>query len=183
MAMPVLSKKAKTEIYEWVKCIGIAVAIAVFVMVFIGRSTVVDGSSMEPTLRDRDRLWLDKLTYRFREPERGDIVVFDTPQGRYIKRVIALPGEQVWSENGRVYVDGRRLQEDYVKDIIRRGGDIPKRTVPEGAVWVLGDNRNNSDDSRGTVGFLDIDRIVGRVIFRYYPLSSIGVVGNEYSDD
>jgi signal peptidase I len=180
---PQLSDKVKTELIEWAKCIAAAVAIAVFIMVFIGRSTVVDGSSMEPTLSDRDRLWLDKLTYRFSEPRRGDIVVFDMPGEKYIKRVIGLPGERVWSEDGVVYVDGKRLEEDYVLDRIRRGGDFGPVTVPEGSVFVLGDNRNNSDDSRGSVGMLDIDRIIGKVVFRYYPLTEIGVVGFEYDGD
>jgi signal peptidase I len=178
-----LSAKVKTEIIEWIKCIGMAIIIAVFVMTFIGRSTVVNGSSMEPTLTDRDRLWLDKLSYRFGEPGRGDIVVFNMPGERYIKRIIALPGEQVWSKDGIVYVDGKALEEDYVLDKIRRGGDFGPVTVPEGAVFVLGDNRNNSDDSRGSVGMLDMDRIIGKVVFRYYPLRSIGVVGFEYDGD
>lgn len=180
---PQFSDKVRTEIIEWAKCIAAAVVIAGFVMVFIGRSTVVDGSSMEPTLSDRDRLWLDKLSYRFSEPGRGDIVVFDMPGERYIKRVIGLPGERVWSQDGIVYVDGKRVEEDYVLDKIRRGGDFGPVTVPEGSVFVLGDNRNNSDDSRGTVGMLDIDKIIGKVVFRYYPLTEIGIVGYEYDGD
>lgn len=178
-----LSTKVKTEVIEWIKCIGMAVVIAVFVMTFIGRSTVVNGSSMEPTLTDRDRLWLDKLSYRFGEPGRGDIVVFDMPGERYIKRIIALPGERVWSKDGIVYVEGKRLEEDYVLDRIRRGGDFGPFTVPDGAVFVLGDNRNNSDDSRGSVGMLDVEKIIGKVVFKDHPLTSIGVVGYEYDGD
>jgi len=181
--MPRFSANARAELIEWAKCIAAAILIAAFIMTFVGRSTVVDGASMEPTLSDGDRLWLDKLSYRFFEPGRGDIIVFDMPGERYIKRIIGLPGETLWSKDGIVYVDGRPLEEDYVLNQSGRGRDFGPVTVPDGAVFVLGDNRNNSDDSRGSVGMLDIDRIIGKVVFRYYPFTSIGVVGYEYGGD
>lgn len=168
----------KSVVMEYVESIVIAVLLAMFIMTFIGRSYVVDGSSMVPTLHDGERLLVDKLTYRFSEPERGDIVVFKfpaNPKYRYIKRVIGVPGDKILIEGGSVYLNGVRLAEGYVSEPVReRFGPFE---VPEGHIFVLGDNRNNSQDSRYTlVGYVPYKLIEGRALVRYWPLNTLTLI-------
>ncbi|MBO8126259.1 MAG: signal peptidase I [Firmicutes bacterium] len=168
----------KSVLMEYVESIVIAVLLAMFIMTFIGRSYVVDGSSMVPTLHNGERLLVDKLTYRFSEPKRGDIIVFKfpaNPKYRYIKRVIGIPGDKIMIENGSVYLNGVRLEEPYVSEPVKeRFGPFE---VPEDRVFVLGDNRNNSQDSRYTlVGYVPYKLIEGRALIRYWPLTRIDLI-------
>ncbi len=191
-------KAAVREAMEYVQSIALAILLAVVIMTFVGRSFVVEGASMEPTLHNRERIIVEKVSYRFRAPARGDIIVLRNPwrpdaegwaraveamrelvdfsgsMRPYIKRIIGVAGDTIEISDGRVYLNGKELHEPYVA--ASPWSDYGPGTVPEGHVFVMGDNRNNSDDSRGSVGFLRIDRIVGRAVLRYYPLNKTGVM-------
>lgn len=155
-----------------------AVSLALFIMVFVARAFTVDGPSMLPTLQSGERLLIDKVTYRLRSPERGEILVFRypaDPSHYFIKRVIGLPGDEVRLAGGRVFVNGQPLNESYINGPIR-GRDRTYR-VPEGSYFVLGDNRNNSQDSRSAaVGFVPRSAIVGRAVVRFWPLERAGLL-------
>ena len=161
---------------EVVQTLLVALVLALVIRGFVIESFLVDGISMEPTLHDGERLLVDKLTYRWHPPERFDIVVFRyplDPSRDFVKRVIGLPGETVSIREGRVYVDGRPLEEPYLKE---PGVDFyPPTTVPPGHVFVLGDNRPHSDDSRSgwTVPLRDV---IGRAWLVYWPPSEAGLV-------
>jgi signal peptidase I len=151
-----------------------ALVIVLVVNVFLAQATRVEGQSMDPTLHDRQRIVIEKLTYRFRPPRRGEIVVLRRPQpDPLIKRVVGLPGEMVAIENGRVYIDGQPLDEPYLNEMTR--GVLSPQIVPEGHVFVLGDNRDSSNDSRA-FGMVSVEDIVGRAWVRYWPPREIGLV-------
>ncbi|WP_425446127.1 signal peptidase I [Dethiothermospora halolimnae] len=166
----------KKEIFEWLKSIAIAVIIAVIIKAFVFNTTYVLGYSMYPTLHDKDRLFTNKIGYRFGEPDRGDIVVLkapDDPEKDYIKRVIGIAGDRVEIYDGKVYLNGKILKEDYLT------GDTYTNTygrshwkIPDGHVFVLGDNRSKgaSKDSRH-LGFIPVSSIKGKAIFRYFPFN------------
>lgn len=155
-----------------------AVLLAAFIMIFIARAFTVDGPSMMPTLNHGERLLVDKISYRFAEPSRGEIVVFKypaNPSEHFIKRVVGLPGDEVEVANGIVKVNGKVVEEDYISAPPRQG--FSPKVVPEGHYFVLGDNRNNSQDSRDSrVGFVPEELLVGRAIWRYWPLSKLEIV-------
>ena len=172
---------------EFFQSLAIAAVLAFFIITFVAQSFVVDGSSMDPTLTDGERLFVNKFIYRFQPPERGDIIVFtpqDIPRARYIKRVIGLPGETVEIRDGITYIDGEPLEEEqYIKS--KKDNDhYGPRTVPEDSVFVLGDNRRNSKDSRQRgVGFVDYDSIAGRAFWVYWPLPGMRLINHyEYNE-
>ena len=145
---------------------------------FVVQRTVVNGVSMQPTLSDGDNLIVDKLSYRFHDPDRFDIIVFPQEDGRYfIKRIIGLPGENVRiDEDGFIYINGEKLQESYGKEVMLDPG-LAKDGIQLGAdeYFVLGDNRNDSMDSRmAEVGPIAGERIIGRAWLRIYPFDQIG---------
>ncbi len=146
-----------------------ALLIAVGINLFLAQATQVQGQSMEPNLHTAQRLVVEKLTYRFHGPRHGDIVVLDIPQAGpelLIKRVIGLPGETISSQGGQIMIDGEPLPEPY---IFNPGGrDIAEQVVPPLHVFVMGDNRRSSNDSRN-FGTVPIDQIVGRAWFSYWP--------------
>lgn len=157
------------------------------VITFVGQRTEVDGSSMEPMLSDGDNLIVDKITYRFRDPERFDIIVFPFQHEKetyYIKRIIGLPGETVQiDEKGNIYIDGELLSENYGREIIRpeRVG-IARNPIVLGddEYFVMGDNRNSSRDSRTEiVGNIHRDDIIGRAWLRVWPLSEMGFLKHQ----
>lgn len=157
------------------------------VITFVGQRTEVDGSSMEPMLSDEDNLLVDKLSYHFREPERFDIIVFAFKYKEdtyYIKRIIGLPGETVQiDEEGNIYINGEILEEGYGKEVIKAENiGLAKDPVVIGAdeYFVLGDNRNNSTDSRSPL-VANVKRadIIGRAFVRIWPLSKIGVLRHQ----
>ena len=135
----------------------------------------VDGYSMVPTFQGGEFIIVSKMTYKFGELSRGDILVFHQPRDPdqdYIKRVIGLPGETVWVNNGQVLIDGQVLDEPEMHEAPRYTGSW---VVPEGMVFVLGDNRNNSSDSHSW-GPLSMNNVIGRAVFVYWPFSSLGKI-------
>jgi len=163
-----------SEIKDWIVSIVVAVALAMFIRTFIVELYVVDGPSMRPTLESAERLVVNKFIYRFRAPEKGEVLVFQYPRDPsrdFIKRVIATPGDTIEIREGRVLVNDQILVEDYILEKTR--SEYPKMTVPEGRIFVMGDNRNNSEDSRfADVGFVPYDLIKGKAVMVFWPLSS-----------
>ena len=163
---------------ELVETVGGAVILALFIMAFVARAFTVDGPSMLPTLHSGEKLLIDKVTYRFRPPERGEVVVFRypaNPREHFIKRIIGIPGDVVSIQSGSVYINGELLEEDYLSEKTR--GDLSPAKVPPDTVFVLGDNRNNSHDSRSRlVGYVPLRLVEGRAVWRYWPLTSIHIM-------
>ena len=155
------------------------------IVTFVGQRTKVDGHSMEPTLSDGDNLIVDKLSYRFRDPERYDIIVFPYQHAEntyYIKRIIGMPGETVQIKDGYVYIDGERLLSDiYGNELIKDPQTAADPiTLKENEYFVMGDNRNHSMDSRDpSVGVLTKEDLIGRAWVRIYPFDNIGVIRHE----
>lgn len=173
----------KKEILSWIACFAIAIAAALFIVTFIGQRVEVDGQSMESTLQDRDNLICDKLSYRFKDPERFDIVIIypdDTKSKRWIKRIIGLPGEEVRiDKEGNIYINGEILEENYGKETIQDPG-LAAQTIKlgEDEYWVMGDNRNHSSDSR-VIGPVPRSRILGKAFIRIYPFSKFGLIRHQ----
>lgn len=162
----------KSELRETIESIAGSVITILFIMIFLFQSYKVDGSSMEPTLAHNQRLLVDKITYRFRLPKTGEIIVFKyprDPEKKFIKRVIAVEGQDVSIYDGQVKVNGRVLVEDYIKE--KTEGEFEWAIVPENSLFVMGDNRNRSLDSRDTesVGYVPLENVVGRAIVVYWP--------------
>jgi signal peptidase I len=173
-------KNIKTEIYDWFQCFVVAVLAIVLLFTFVLRLVGVVGESMNPTLDTGDRVVISNLFYT---PKQGDIVVLkkDTFKDELlIKRIIAVENQEVDIdfENGIVYVDGEPLQEEYILEPTYTQEDFNGPiTVPEGCVFVMGDNRNNSTDSRDArIGCVETGYIVGRVLLRVMPFDSFGFV-------
>lgn len=166
-----------------VYCI-IVVAIMFLVVKYVGQRTVVIGDSMETTLQDGDNLITDKITYRFSEPKRFDIVVFpykDNTSQLLIKRIIGMPGETVQIMDGKVYINGFELIEEYGNELIEEAGIAANPIVlgPD-EYFVLGDNRNNSQDSRfASVGNIHRDDLVGRAWVRIWPLDQLSLLKHQ----
>lgn len=167
-----------SEFREYAQAFIVAVALAAFIIAFVAQSFLVQGSSMEPSLSEGQRLLVDKLTYRWRSPERGEIIVFNypaDPRRKFIKRVIGLPGDEVMIVGHRLILNGEPLSEPYIRGPIF--SSFGPMTVPDGHVFVLGDNRNNSDDSRfPDVGPIAFDEIVGVARVVYWPLQGMEVL-------
>ena len=177
-------KEIIKELAGWLLYIVLIIAPTWIVVTFVGQRTEVSGSSMETTLSDKDQLIVDKMTYRFRDPKRYDIVVFPyqyQDNTYYIKRIIGLPGETVQILSGMVYIDGMRLDEHYGNEIMENPGIAEEPlTLGEDEYFVLGDNRNNSSDSRASdVGLIHRKDLIGRAWIRVWPLSQIGVIHHE----
>lgn len=157
------------------------------VITFVGQRTEVDGASMEPTLYNGDNLIVDKISYRFRDPQRFDIIVFPFQYEEdtyYIKRIIGLPGETVQIDyEGNIYINGEVLQENYGKEIIKPdhiGLAADPIVLGKDEYFVMGDNRNNSTDSRtGLVGNIKRENIVGRAWVRIWPFDSVGILRHQ----
>ena len=155
----------------------VVMLLAFLIIKYVGQRTEVVGRSMEPTLEDADNLIVDKISYRFTDPKRYDIVVFPYRDGSglyYIKRIIGLPGDIIYiNERGDVFVNGEELQEDYIKE---KGIEAGLASLPiklgDNEYFVLGDNRNNSTDSRSPeVGMVTKDEIIGKATVRIWPLN------------
>lgn len=211
-------KKSKfKKVMEWVYCVLIAIILVIIIKAFVGTPTIVKQTSMYPTLKQNQRLWLNKLGVTFNKmPERGDIVTFESPSSgyvnainanlenaiaeynykpsnafeyfvydileigkvSYIKRVIGLPGERVTIKNGKVYINGQELQEDYLQDNVKTDdlqGAFTDVIVPENCVYVMGDNRAASTDSR-RFGCVPVEKIESVAVFRFWPFSDFGTI-------
>ncbi len=169
---------ALRNIVEWVAVLVGAVVVALVVRTFLLQAFSIPSSSMESTLEIGDRLLVNKLSYEFGDVERGDIVVFERPDSLpspyddLIKRVIGLPGDVVEGHDGQVFVNGEALVEPYL-DADVRISDFAPTEIPAGHVFVMGDNRGDSTDSR-VFGPIPVDRIEGEAFIRYWPLSRLG---------
>ncbi|MGM9949153.1 MAG: signal peptidase I [Lysinibacillus sp.] len=182
-------EKEKNELWEWIKALLIAFAIAAFIRYFLFTPIVVDGDSMMPTLEDGDRMIVNKIGYKIGSPDRFDIVVFHAPEGKdYIKRVIGLPGDHVEYIDDQLYINGEALEEPYLdqyKAEITEGnltGDFRLQdinpeyeVIPEGHVFVMGDNRRFSKDSRH-IGVVSLDEVIGSTNMIFWPLDEIKIV-------
>lgn len=164
------------ELIELGKSILIAIVAAFLIITFVFETVSVDGLSMYPTLYNKDRLIVEKVSYYFRKPTPGDIVVIKypaDPREKFIKRVIAVGGDKVKVEDNKVYVNNKPLDENYIFE--QRMQDFSEVTVPENTIFVMGDNRNNSLDSRDPrVGFVKYNMVVGRAALRIYPFDRAG---------
>lgn len=169
-------RKIWERILEWWILLLVAVGITVLLRTFILDNRIVPSGSMLPTIQLEDRLFVDKLIYKFNDIQRGDVVVFHAPEASgeskdLVKRVIALPGEEVEIKDELVYINGRALAEPYLAEPPLYV--LEAVTVPEGEYFVLGDNRNHSHDSH-VWGFLEEEKIIGIVWIRYFPLDTFG---------
>lgn len=189
-------QKGENPWVEGLKTVGLSVVLAIGIRHFVAEARYIPSGSMEPTLQINDRLIIEKLSYHFGDPQRGDVVVFSPTQAledrnfkdAFIKRVIGLPGETIVVENGQVYVDGKPLSENYIAqgEDTQVGmcfpNDIPYLeepvTIPADSYLVLGDHRNNSYDSR-CWGVVPRDKIIGRAVVRFWPLNRLGGVDSE----
>jgi signal peptidase I len=177
-----IAPKVENPWIETGKTIVLSVFLAVGIQSFVARSYYIPSGSMLPTLQINDRLIVDKISYRFSNPVRGDIVVFDPPaklgfKDAFIKRVIGLPGDRIEVKNGKVYVNDKVLSEKYIEEAPSYNWSstslTPDGIVPEGHYLVLGDNRNNSYDGHYW-GFIPKDRIVGKAVVRFWPIDRAG---------
>ena len=163
------------ETKDWIISIVTAVVMALLIRTFIVELYIVDGPSMRPTLQHEERLVVNKFIYKIRNPERGEVLIFKYPRDPsrdFIKRVIAIGGDTIEIKEGHVYVNDQMLKEDYILEKTRT--EYPKMTVPEGTIFVMGDNRNNSDDSRfADVGFVPLDLVKGKAVIVFWPLDNI----------
>ncbi|NJD02644.1 MAG: signal peptidase I [Ruminiclostridium sp.] len=173
------SNKVK-EALDWILHIGIAVLIGVLIVTFVAQRTLVHDISMQPTLVEGDNLVVEKLSAKLGGLHKGDIIVFYVPEEnrQLIKRLIAVEGDKVEIKNGKVYINDKAVKEDYLRGVETQPLGFPEYDsliVPKGFVYVLGDNRPNSKDSR-SIGPVEASRISGRAIFRFYPFNKAGVL-------
>lgn len=164
-------------IWEMIKTAITVILVVYLIKTFLFQLFIVDGQSMEPTLHDHQMLLVDKLSYFYRQPARGEIIVFQNPnekQTNFIKRVIGLPGDTVAIHNNQIFIyneenpDGIKINEDYISPDHPTNGN-QEFTVGQDEVFVLGDNRTNSQDSR-VIGSIDYELILGRALFTYWPI-------------
>ena len=177
----------KAELWRKIKENGttvlIALTLACLIRVFIAEPRYIPSESMFPTLETGDRLVVEKVAYKFHQPAKGDIIVFQPPERlrilgyeknqAFIKRAIAKAGETVAVKDGMVYVNNQPLTEEYIA--APPAYELIPVTVPEGQLFVMGDNRNNSNDSH-IWGFLPMENVIGHAVFRFWPLERVGTV-------
>lgn len=178
--------KKENWVWEWGKALFIAIVIGFIIRVFLFTPVVVDGSSMEPTLHDDERLIVTKIG----EPQRFDIIVFHTLMNEhYVKRVIGLPGDHIEYKNDVLYINGEPYDEPYLNEYKKKINDAPltnsftlqetpveSDVVPEGHLFVMGDNRINSKDSRH-IGAIPMEEVLGTTKIVYYPIKDIKIIG------
>ena len=178
-------KKFLKEALQTSLILLIALVISLLIVTFVGQRTVVDGESMEDTLFHGDNLIVDKITYRFREPERFEVVVFPAHYDQHtylVKRIIGLPGETIYiDDKGDIYINDELLEEDFGKEVILSAGTAGEPlTLGSDEYFVMGDNRNHSLDSRNyMVGNIKRDELIGRAWVRIYPFDSMCVIKHE----
>ena len=171
------------EIWGWAKSLFIGLAIALFIKIFIFSPYTVQGASMEPTLHNEERLFVNKITALTDSFKRGDVIIIKRPEetDRYVKRIIGLPGDTVSMENDQLFVNGESIEEHYLKEnrvaaeqqSMKLTEDFGPIEVPEGNYFVMGDNRLVSMDSRNGLGFIEESTIIGKAQFVMLPLTNI----------
>ncbi len=162
----------------WARDLVISVAASILIITFLYQPVRVEGTSMLPELQDQDRLFINKFVYRFEKVERGDVVVFHyprDPEKSYIKRVIALPGDTLRIDRGKVYVNGHLLDESYVPSQYKDFRSLEEEVIPNDEYFVMGDHRSISSDSR-EFGPVDRKLIYGKAAFVYWPAEKIGLI-------
>src|SRR6266436_3897104 len=172
------SAARSSVIRAWMRGLVIWLGISICFVIFLHQPVTVEGTSMLPGLEDQERIFINKFVYRWEAITRGDIVVFRYPRDTsksYIKRVIAVSGDRVIIDKGRVYVNGRLLQETYVPAAYIDFRSFPEIVVPEGEFFVLGDHRSMSNDSRD-FGPVDDSYITGKAVFIYWPMEKLGLL-------
>lgn len=175
-------------VLDFIQSIVLALAVFVLVYLFVAQPNEVTGSSMYPNFVDGEMLLTEKITYYFREPQRGDVVIFKAPKSEpcsansceFIKRIIAIPGDRVRIKDGQVYLNGSLLDQFFLPEgVVSKEGSYAKEGVeniiPEGQYLCFGDNREHSRDGR-EFGVIDKSLIVGKAFFKYWPINSIGVI-------
>lgn len=175
-AKPRPTGRAAALFSAWVRDLVISLAISAFIIVFLYQPVKVEGTSMMPSLDDQERIFINKFVYRIEPIQRGDIVVFRyprDPQKSFIKRVIGVAGDHVRIVDGRVYLNGKMLVEDYVPRIYRDDRSYPDVVVSQDCYFVLGDHRSLSNDSRD-FGPVDSTYIYGKAVFGYWPMDKVG---------
>lgn len=175
------------DILETIVFVG---SLFIVIYLFVAQPNQVKGASMDPTFGSGDYIFTSKITYKMRSFHRGDVVVFKSPHNpdiEYIKRVIGIPGDSVMIKDSEVYVNGRQLKEDYIADKTNlweggysKNGEATK--VEEGMLFVMGDNRPRSSDSR-EFGPITQESVIGQVFYRYFPPSKAGVIANPFPSD
>ncbi len=178
-------EKFRNHIIDFIQTLVVVGAIFALIYLFVAQPHKVSGRSMVPTFMDGDYIFTDKLSFRLREPTHGDIIVLKNPRDEsqdFIKRIIVVPGDTIKVENNSIYVNGQKLNEDYLpKATPTRSGSFLNEgveiTAGPNQYFVIGDNREHSSDSREWGGVTK-EEIVGRVFFRYFPLNSFGLVKN-----
>jgi len=187
------AKSIKRELFEWIKALLIALVVVVLIRWLAFNPFIVDGESMQPNFHNGEKMIVNKLIYEFRQPERGEVIVFLAPEGKdYIKRVIGLPGERVMVKQDEVLINGQPIAEPYIQDELdfaaaedryynnRMFAITDEVTVPKDSLFVLGDNRSFSKDSRfPDVGFVPLDNVVGRADLVYWPLVDFHFVNHK----
>jgi signal peptidase I len=176
-------RRGGRQLIEWIILVASAFAIALLIKAFLFQAFYIPSESMVPTLQKDDRVLVNKLSYKLHDINRGDIVVFEAPEGQVqddikdlVKRVVGLPGDVVAFRDGRVYIDGKPLKEDYLPEgtVTSATCESPERqTVPPNSLFVMGDNRTQSKDSR-CFGPVNEGDVVGRVFVRIWPLTRVG---------
>lgn len=182
-----LKEAIKKEGIEWIKAFGIGIIIFLFIRIFFFSNYVVEGVSMEPTLENGNKLIVNKMSYQIGELNRFDVIVFHhNEEEDFVKRIIGLPGDKIEYRNDELYINGEKINEPYLetyrKDLSgdKLTGDFTLKeltgveTVPEGKLFVLGDNRLKSWDGR-QFGFISADQVVGKVNLRYWPIAEMDV--------
>jgi len=168
--------KSKKIFRDWILPLAIAALLALTIRTFVAEARYINSESMLPTLEVNDRVFVDKLFYKKDGLKRQDVIIFSPPlealtHDDYIKRVVGLPGDEIWIHDGFLFINGDLSEEGYIKEA--PAGEYGPITVPEMEVFVLGDNRNNSSDSRSW-GFVPMENIKGKAILRFYPFTRVG---------
>ncbi|MCR5212742.1 MAG: signal peptidase I [Lachnospiraceae bacterium] len=179
----------KKDVLEIIFYISLVLLATFLIVTFVAQRTVVEGNSMSPTLKNGDNLIVSKITYKVKDPERFDIIVFpfrESKDTNYIKRIIGLPGETVQIDReGNIYINQKKLEENYGAEKIKNPG-IADEPIKLGAdeYFVLGDNRNDSKDSRfADVGNIKRSTIIGKAVFRLYPFNKMHVINHDFYGD